>query len=90
MTTFERDMLKVDVPVGYLLSEPRDILVSVDRAGEAPLMLRLRLIPAEAEGAADLGGIPLRSCHDTPMPFRRLTRKRNPEDYPGDDLGGSD
>ena len=53
-------------------------------------MLRLRLIPAEAEGAADLGGIPLRSCHDTPMPSRRLTRKRNPEDYPGDDLGGSD
>ena len=89
MTMIERDALKVDVPVGYLLSETRELLVSVDRAGEAPLTIRLRLIPDEVDGAADLGVTPMRSPHDTPMPFRRL-RKRNLEDYPGEDIGGSD
>jgi hypothetical protein len=90
MTVTERDTLRVDVPVGFLLSEPREILVSVDRAHEAPLTIRLRLIPAELDGAADLGTTPMRNAHDTPMPFRRLFRKRDLEDYPGDDLGGSD
>jgi hypothetical protein len=90
MTTLSNDLLKVDVPVGFLLSQPRDILVSVDRAGEAPLSIRLRLIPAETEETADLGALPTRSSHDTPMPMRRLSRKRMGEDYPADDLGGSD
>ncbi len=90
LTLTERDMLKVDVPVGYLLTEPREMLVSVDRPGEPPLTIRLRLIPEEAESAADLGASPMRSAHDTPMPFRRLIRKRNLEDYPGEDIGGSD
>ena len=90
MTLTECDTLKVDVPVGFLLTEPREMLISVDRAGEAPLTVRLRLIPEEADGAADLGAMPMRSAHDTPMPFRRLIRKRQLEDYPGDDLGGSD
>lgn len=93
MTLTERDMLKVDVPVGFLLTEPREMLISVNRAGESPLTVRLRLLPEEADGAdgaADLGAMPMRSAHDTPMPFRRLIRKRNLEDYPGEDLGGSD
>ena len=90
MTLTKRDMLKVDVPVGYLLTEPREMLVSVDRPGESPLTIRLRLIPEEAESAADLGASPLHSAHDTPLPFRRLIRRRKLEDYPGEDLGGSD
>ena len=90
MTMTDRDMLRVEVPVGSLLSEPRDLLVSVDRVGEPPLTIRLRLVPEEVDGSADLGATPFRSSHDTPMPFRRLTRKRDPEDYPGDDFGGSD
>jgi hypothetical protein len=90
MTLTERDVLKVDVPVGFMLSETREILVSVDRAHEAPLTIRLRLIPAETDCTTDLGRMPERSAHDTPMPFRRLSRKRLLEDYPGDDLGGSD
>ena len=90
MTLTECDTLKVDVPVGFLLTEPREMLISVDRAGESPLTIRLRLIPEEADGAADLGAMPMRSAHDTPMPFRRLIRKRQLEGYPGEDLGGSD
>ena len=90
LTLTESDMLKVDVPVGYLLTEPREMLVSVDRPGEFPLTIRLRLIPEETESAADLGASPMRSAHDTPMPFRRLIRKRNLEGYPGEDIGGSD
>lgn len=90
MTQTERDTLKVDVPVGFLLPASREILVSVDRVSEAPLSIRLRLIPAEQEASADLGATPPRSAHDTPMPIRRLKRKRLDEDYPGDDIGGSD
>lgn len=90
MTLTLSDTLLVNVPVGDRLSEPRDILVSVDRAGESPLQVRLRLVPDESDSMADLDSIPVRSVHDTPMPFRRLFRKRNPEDYPGEDLGGSD
>jgi hypothetical protein len=90
MTHTERDTLKVDVPVGFLLPASREILVSIDRASEAPLSIRLRLIPAEQDAAADLGATPFRSEHDTPMPVRRLKRKRPDDDYPGDDIGGSD
>ncbi|MFO0802074.1 MAG: hypothetical protein U0791_02975 [Gemmataceae bacterium] len=90
MTLTLNDTLVVDVPVGDRLTEPRDILVAVDRAGECPLQIRLRLVPDESDSIADLGALPVRSAHDTPMPFRRLFRKRNPEDYPGEDLGGSD
>jgi hypothetical protein len=90
MTMTDSATLKVDVPVGDMLTETREILVSVDRTDGAPLTIRLRLIPDELDSAADLGSIPTRSAHDTPMPFRRLSRKRTFEDYPGDDLGGSD
>ena len=72
-----------------MLTETREILVSVDRTDEAPLTIHLRLIPDELDGTTDLGSIPTRAP-STPMPFRRLSRKRTFEDYPGDDLGGSD
>lgn len=90
MTLTLNDTLVVDVAVGDRLTEPREMLVSVDRAGESPLTIRLRLIPDESDAMADLGSLPVRSAHDTPMPLRRLFRKRHPEDYPGEDLGGSD
>jgi hypothetical protein len=47
MTMPACDALRVDVPVGYLLPETREILVSVNRPDDAPLSIRLRLIPAE-------------------------------------------
>jgi hypothetical protein len=90
MTQTQSETLLVNVPVGDRLSELREILVSVDRADEAPLQIRLRLVPDECDSLADLGSLSIRSAHDTPMPFRRLFRKRDPEDYPGEDLGGSD
>ena len=46
------EALRVDVPVGFLLPETREITVSVDRPAEAPLAIRLRLIPAEEAGPA--------------------------------------
>ena len=90
MTLTLNDTLVVDVPVGDRLAGPREMLVAVDRAGEAPLQVRLRLVPDESDALADIDILPARSMHDTPMPFRRLFRKRNLEDYPGEDLGGSD
>lgn len=41
------DLLRVNVPVGFLLSAPQEIMVSVNRPTEHPLAIRLRLIPAE-------------------------------------------
>lgn len=90
MTRTECESLKVDVPVGDMLSEPREMLVSVDRANESPLTIRLRLVPTEADSAADLGAIPTRGAHDTPMPIRRLNRRRFDDDLLADDIGGSD
>ncbi|MDY3553946.1 hypothetical protein R5W24_003060 [Gemmata sp. JC717] len=44
--------LQVVVPVGFLLAEARDISVRVDRPGEEPLPIRLRLIPAQVRVSA--------------------------------------
>ena len=46
MYLLERDLLKVEVPVGFLLTEPREIAVSIDRPSDTPLSIRLRLVPA--------------------------------------------
>ena len=88
----ERDALKVDVPVGFLLTEQREILVSVDRPSDAPLSIRLRLIPAEVEARPDFGATPRRSPDDTPAPTRRLgaARKRVDDGYADADYGGGD
>jgi hypothetical protein len=85
----EREALRVDVPVGFLLPEPREILVTVDRPSDAPLSIRLRLIPAEVDAVPDYGATPLRSAHDTPMPVRHL-RRRKPDGYAEPDIGGGD
>ena len=86
MALAERDALKVDVPVGFLLAEPRELVVSIDRPGAEPLGIRLRLIPAADR--PDFGAEPFRSAHDTPAPTRRLHRLRVTDD--DHDLGGSD
>lgn len=87
MAHAERDALKVDVPVGFLLSEPREVVVSVDRPASAPLAIRLRLIPAVTD-QPDFGALPPSSVHNTPAPTRRLPRLRPVEfDH---DLGGGD
>lgn len=82
--------LKVDVPVGFLLPEAREILVSVDRAASAPLSIRLRLVPAEVDGMTDLGASPHRTPDDTPLPTRRLSRRRDSDGYPEHEIGGGD
>lgn len=85
MALAERDALKVDVPVGFLLAEPQEVVVSVDRPGAAPLGIRLRLIPAADR--PDFGAEPVRSAHDTPAPARRLRLRPGDDDH---ELGGSD
>ncbi len=48
-----RDALRVNVPVGFLLHEAREVTISVDRPDGDPLAIRFRLIPAadpKAEG----------------------------------------
>lgn len=85
MLTSEREALRVDVPVGFLLPETREITVSVDRPSEAPLAIRLRLIPAEM-GCAEI---------DPPLVTRsgRIARSKTVRDsdgYPGHDHGGGD
>lgn len=55
MSMFDRDTLRVDVPVGFLLPEPREITVSVDRPAEGPLSIQLRLVPAQVASLAAEG-----------------------------------
>ena len=46
-TTAERETLRVDVPVGFLLAEEQEVEVWVQRPGSAgPLAVRLKLKPA--------------------------------------------
>jgi len=85
MAQAERDALKVDVHVGFLLAEPQEVVVSIDRPEAEPLAIRLRLIPAADR--PDFGAEPFRSAHDTPAPTRRLRVRPADDDH---DLGGSD
>ena len=85
----ERDALRVDVPVGFLLKEPRELLVTVDRPDDAPLSIRLRLIPAAVDDRPDYGACPPRRDDDTPAPTRRL-RKMRTDGYADPDIGGGD
>ena len=66
----ERDTLRVDVPVGFLLAEPREIAVSVDRPSDTPLSIRLRLIPAQVDGLPGLRPAPVPVIVDE-QPARR-------------------
>jgi hypothetical protein len=47
MTDLEKGELRVVVPVGFLLAEPQEVTVSVERPGDAPLPVRLHLVPAQ-------------------------------------------
>ena len=89
MMKLERDSLRVDVPVGFLLPEQQEIMVSVDRAAEGPLSIRLRLIPADCAGLTPTECKPLTSAVPTGRLFR-AARARNNDDYPTPDYGGGD
>jgi hypothetical protein len=88
MMKLERDSLRVDVPVGFLLPEQQEIVVSVDRAAEGPLSIRLRLIPAEVATLGPTDARPLTS----PVHVSRLLRaaRAHNDDYPTHDYGGGD
>jgi hypothetical protein len=89
MMKLERDSLRVDVPVGFLLPEQQEIVVSVDRAAEGPLAIRLRLIPAEV---AALGMTECKAVQTSPVHVSRLLRaaRTHNDDYPTHDVGGGD
>lgn len=72
--------LQVMVPVGFLLAEPQDVSVWVDRPGADPLPIRLRLIPAQVREAVAAALAP------APRPLAR------PADYDDGytELGGGD
>ena len=82
-----RETLRVDVPVGFLLPEAREITVAVDRPAEAPLAIRLRLIPAAAAE-------PDRPHFVTGPGSGRVARARAlreaADSYPGHEIGGGD
>lgn len=79
--------LQVVVPVGFLLAQPQDVTVCVDRPGDAPLPIRLRLVPARVrEQVADAVAV------STPAPIPWSARsKRADRDIDGGyiELGGN-
>jgi hypothetical protein len=98
MATVEHGELQVVVPVGFLLTEAREVTVSVDRPGAEPLPVRLRLIPARpaeaAAGVVALAATPDESVSvSTPTPLRHPWPKRavSEEDGFGEpEYGGGD
>jgi len=81
MSDSEVGELRVVVPVGFLLTEEKEVSVSVERPDGSPLPIRLCLIPARA------------SVSDaTPQPLGWPTRKLPDADdgYPAPEYGGSD
>ena len=79
MATVEHGELQVVVQVGFLLTEAREVTVSVDRPGAEPLPVRLRLIPArpvEAPGVATLVEETEPVSVSTPTPLRNRWPKR--------------
>jgi len=96
MATVEHGELQVVVPVGFLLAEPQEVTVSVDRPGGAPLPVRLRLIPArprEEVGVATLADIPeaVSVSAPTPLGIPWGTRmKADAEDDYEPEYGGGD
>jgi hypothetical protein len=76
--------LRVNVPVGFLLPAPQEIIVSVDRPTSQPLAIRLRLLPAEhAEPARPEASMPYRRS-------RRLVAWGADDGYPHPEYGGGD
>ncbi|HJZ57070.1 MAG TPA: hypothetical protein VKE74_19020 [Gemmataceae bacterium] len=82
------ETLRVDVPVGFLLPETREITVSVDRPSDAPLAIRLRLIPAETEAVRpEPAYVPVGPGSGR---ISRARLAREADGYPGHDYGGGD
>ena len=84
----DRDALLVDVPVGFLLPERQEVVVSVNRESEGPLSIRLRLIPAEVAALTPPNACP----QTTAVPMNRLLRdaRAAADAYPPHDHGGGD
>jgi hypothetical protein len=90
MTELEQGELRINVPVGFLLTEEQEVAVSVNRPDGRPLPIRLRLIPARQD-APDQPFV----CEPTPTlnewVIRPLAKTSSTEDgYPSPDFGGSD
>ena len=90
MAQSQHDSLQVDVPVGFLLSEMREILVSVDRPYDVPLAIKLRLVPADSGLAPALIATPSAPGTEGPPSSRRLARRRSAEAADAHDFGGCD
>lgn len=91
MFKLERDTLRVDVPVGFLLPEAREITVNVDRPADVPLAIRLRLIPARTPGAeseVELYGPRPQSA--LPARVARAARVSADDDVHPQEYGGGD
>ncbi len=77
MALVDQGELRVVVPVGFLLTEAREVTVSVDRPGAAPLPVRLRLVPARQAETADATEVPAEPVSvSTPTPLRIAWPKR--------------
>jgi hypothetical protein len=97
MATVEHGELQVVVPVGFLLTEVREVRVSVERPGAEPLPVRLRLIPASPSELECSAALVEQSDEpvsvSAPTPLRIRPRKRTPgmgDSFGEPELGGSD
>ncbi|MCI0702403.1 MAG: hypothetical protein L0241_15075 [Planctomycetia bacterium] len=89
MTDLEQGELRVVVPVGFLLAEPQEVTVSVDRPGGAPLPVRLQLIPAQPVPVA----APASVSEPTPLNigWNKRSKLVDPDDaFLEPEYGGSD
>ena len=85
MAIVEHGELQVVVPVGFLLTEPQEVTVSVDRPGAAPLPVRLLLSPRAHDD------IPEPFTVSTPTPLGTMWSARvRVEDYYEPEYGGGD
>lgn len=81
------NLLHVNIPVGFLLTEPRQIELSVDRSSDPPLAIRLCLIPAQSSTGASAAPSRL----TLPRPPRRAGGwEDNDDGYWLPDYGGGD
>jgi hypothetical protein len=96
MTDLEKGELRVVVPVGFLLAEPHEVTVSVERPGGSPLPVRLQLIPAQPTVATEASpDIAAPVSEPTPLRIKWPSRPKKTADPDGDDfpdyeIGGGD
>jgi len=94
MTGLEKGELRVVVPVGFLLAEPQEVTVSVERPGDAPLPVRLQLVPAQP-AVAVVTKAPVSVSTPTPLGvgWSKRARMFDPDEddtFPEPEYGGSD